>query len=616
MKLINDHNTAVRISDVCNKCFRAGLGATLLVTLLFASSCKKGGFLDPKTQSVIDEHAIFSDSIYTVQYINSRYTNVDISYEPNRFSSNGSGGLESACDEAESATDPTKLHNIITTGALTPANVGTDVWGPIYAQIRAINIFIRNEPSLPVKAESTKKYWDGQVRFLRAWYYAILLKHYGGIPIVGNTVFTADQTIDVPRSTYEQTVNYIISECDDIAPNLPLNNLGAAPTFSPTPDYGRATRGAALALKARVLLYAASPLTNTSRSDDANHLVSYGNTDLNRWKLAADAAQAVINLNQNSLYRASSPAFYQTFLTTTNPESVFAYYPPTTTPNNMFRETFCNPISRGTRYSATVSMFPSQEMVDAFGMQNGKAITDPTSGYPGIGNNMYLNRDPRFYYTVLYNGALRAENGYATAQPVWTYTGVLASGNTNLNSVAIDGIYQSNGTKTGYYCYKMCADGVGPLGQELNRPRNLIRYAEVLLNAAEATNEFSGPSAQIYAWIGDIRNRAGIAAGTDGLYGMKANMTQGEMRTFLQNERQVELAFEEHRFWDIRRWKIAPVTENADQHGMEITRASTGAYSYRVIVIKKHVFRDNMYFFPISQSELTKSPALIQNPGY
>lgn len=608
MKLINNQSAGFKNKKSSKKWLQPGL-LFLLVMLLFASACKKGGFLDPKTLSVIDEHAIFSDSIYTSQYINSRYVNTEISYEPNRF---GSGGLESACDEAESATDPTKLHNIISNGALTPSNVGTDVWGTVYAQVRAVNIFLRNEASLPLKQDSVRKYWDGEMRFLRAWYYSILLKHYGGFPIVGNTVFTADQTIDVPRSTYEQCVNYIVSECDAAASELPLNYLNPLPTA----DYGRATRGSALALKARVLLYAASPLTNASRADDPGHLVSYGNADNNRWKLAADAAMAVINLNQYSLYRAATPAFYQSFLTFQNTESVFAYFPPTTTPNNMFRETICNPISRGTRYSGTVTLFPLQEMVDAFGMQNGKAITDPASGYPGIGDNMYKNRDPRFYYTVLFNGALRAEAGYTGDQPVWTYTGVLATGNANLNTVALDGIYQSNATKTGYYCYKMCADGVGPLAQELNRPRNLIRYAEVLLDAAEAINEFSGPSAQIYTWLKDIRNRAGITAGSDGMYGMNANMSQAEMRTFLQNERQVELAYEEHRFWDIRRWKIAPVTENKDMHGMEITRAANGSYSYRTIVIRSHVFRDNMYFFPIAQSELTKSPALKQNPGY
>jgi hypothetical protein len=153
-------------------------------------------------------------------------------------------------------------------------------------------------------------------------------------------------------------------------------------------------------------------------------------------------------------------------------------------------------------------------------------------------------------------------------------------------------------------------------GTELDRPWWLIRYAEILLNAAEATNEYQGPTADVYTWLIDIRSRAGITPGANNMYGLKQNMTKEEMREAIRHEHRVEFAFEEHRFWDIRRWKIAPVTENAETHGMEITRATNGSFSYRTIVIRKHVFTDAMYFWPIPQSELVKSPALKQNPGY
>lgn len=580
----------------------------IMAMLIFAVSCQKN-FLDQSTLSVLNEQAIFADSTYSQQYINSRYTNISYSWEPGRF---GTGGLESACDEAESATSPTQYHYIISSGAANPSNTDKGLWTTVYAQVRAINIFLRNEAGLPV-TQTIKNRWEGEVRFLRAWYYAALLKHYGGFPIVGDTVFADGDVINVPRSSYDSSVNYIVTECDAAAKLLPLNYLSSGVA---TVDYGRATQGAALGLKARVLLYAASPLSNATRADDPNHLVSYPGADINRWKLAADAAQAVINLNQYSLYNAVSPGIYQTFLVNQNAEQVFAYFPPTTTSNNMYRETMWNSPSRGTKYTGTITGFPLQELVDAFGMQNGLSITDPASGYSGVGNNMYLNRDPRFYSAISFNGSLRALSGYTGDQPIRTYTGVLETGNANLNSANLDGIYKTNATKTGYYGYKMLADGVINGGSELNRPRLLIRYAEILLNAAEATNEFSGPSTQVYNWLTMIRSRAGITAGTNGLYGMKANMTQNEMRSFIQSERRVELAFEEHRFWDIRRWKIAMVTENQDMHGMEITRAADGSYSYRSIVIRKHVFTNNMYFWPIPQSELTKSSALKQNPGY
>jgi hypothetical protein len=586
--------------------YRMVLG--VLGIALCAASCKKD-FLDQKTLSVITEQTVFSDSLYSQQFVNGRYVNISNSYDVNRF---GHGGVEAACDEAEAGRSPTEQHNLINSGAQNPSNVDKGIWTSTYAQVRAVNLFLKNKATIPV-SEDTRNRWEGEVRFLRAWYYFTMLKHFGGFPNVGNTIYEQGQVINVPRSTYEACVNYIVAECDTAFKLLPLNYLNGSGVG--TADYGRATQGAALGLKARVLLYAASPLANGPRADDPGHLVSYTGADNNRWKLAADAAKAVIGLNQYSLYVASTPAFYQTFLQWQNAEQVFAYYPPTSTPNNMFRETVCNPPSRGTRYQVDVNCFPLQELVDAFGMQSGLPITDPAAGY-AVGDNMYKNRDPRFYASISYNGSLRALNGYTGDQPVYTYTGVVPTGNSSATSALIDGIYKNNATKTGYYAYKMLSNTVINGGSELNRPRMLIRYAEILLNAAEATNEFEGATSDVYTWLRAIRNRAGITAGTTNLYGIKDNMTKDDMRAFIQNERQVELAYEEHRFWDIRRWKIAPQTENKEMHGMEITRAADGSYSYRLIVVRKHVFTEKMYFWPIPQSELTKSPALKQNPGY
>jgi len=589
----------------------------LLLTLAL-SSCKKTGFLDQKTLSQITEQQVFSDSLRSWQYINSRYNDVSYSWEITRWRN---GGVESASDEAQSQYQPTQVQTYWQTGSISPSNVGGDqVWSLAYQQTRAINIFLKNKKNIPV-TQRTKNLWEGQVRVLRAWYLASVLKSYGGFPILRDTVFDANAKIDIPRSSYEDCVKYITSECDAAGALLPVDYVAATGNQV---DYGRATKGAALALKARVLLYAASPLMNQSRGDDPGRLVSYGNYDVNRWKLAADAAQAVIDLNQYSLFRKVTPYFYNLWLNgltyaTANSEMIFAFEPPTTTQNNMVRETVCNPPSRATRYQsgATVSSWPLQELVDAFGMANGKPISDPASGYPGTGDNMYLNRDPRFYATITYNGGPRYLSGFSGDQPVWTYTGVIPNSTSiAVNGALTDGIYTPTGTRTGYYAYKMLCNNVAPGGVELNRPRILMRYAEVLLNAAEANNELNGPSGQIYNWLKDIRSRAGIAPGADGMYGMKAGMSQLEMRSFLQNERQVELAFEEHRFYDIRRWKLAPALLNKDMHGMEITRAADGKFSYRTIVVRSNTFRDAMYWFPIAQAELTKSSALKQNPGY
>jgi starch-binding outer membrane protein, SusD/RagB family len=578
-----------------------------LIAVCFLSGCKKD-FLDQKTLSAVDVNAVYADSTKSLGVINNIYSNLGISFNQRRFSNTG---LDAACDESEPISDPTIYTYKISSGGVNPSNADKTLWTVTFQMVRACNLFLNHKDIIPVTS-ATLDYWLGQVRFLRAWYLFNLVKHYGGIPLIGDKVFSDDEKIDVPRSNYETCVKYIINELDAAAALLPTSY----PTGSL--NQTRVTQGSALAVKARLLLYAASPLFNSGpRADDPDHLLTFAVADPERWKLASDAAKAVINLGVYNLYTTGSTPFYTLFLQNIPiPEHVLVYWQPVVTANNFYVENSSNPSSRGGQNGwAGVKYFPTQELVDEFDMNNGLRITDPASGYPGISDNMYKNRDPRLTYTVHYNGSIR-NMGSLGDQPVNTYTGVIPSGNAAATSASIDGIYTSTGTKTGYFRYKMCNNfGVGG-GSELYRPWVIMRYAEVLLNAAEATNEYYGPTLEIYDWLKQIRSRAGITAGTNGLYGLKANMTKEEMRGAIRHERRVELAFEEHRFWDIRRWEIAPQTENAETHGMEITRAANGTFSYRVIVVRKHVFTNAMYFWPIPQSEITKSPALKQNPGY
>lgn len=577
----------------------------LIVCLVIG--CKKD-FLDQKTLSVVDETTVFKDSINSLGIINSLYSNIGISYNQRRFNNTG---LDAACDESEPISDPSIYTYRISSGAINASNADKGLWTTAYQMVRLANIYFKNRDSIPVSA-GTKDYWTGQVRFLRAWYLSLLVKHYGGIPLIGDKIYTDNDKIDVARSSYEDCVNYIVSELDKASVALP--------DFYPTNDvnFNRITKGSALAVKARILLYAASPLFNSGpRNDDPQHLVSYATVDNERWKKAADAARAVINTGVFSLYTNTATPFYTLFLQNTpQAEHVFVYWQPVSTANNSYVENSANPQSRNTVNGyAGVKYFPTQELVDEFDMINGLRITDPASGYPGTGDNMYKNRDPRLTYTVHYNGSIR-NMGSLGDQPVNTYTGIIPTGNAAATSANSDGIYTSTGTKTGYFRYKMCNNFSVGGGSELYRPWILMRYAEVLLNAAEATNEYSGPTSEIYDWLKLLRARAGILAGANSLYGLKANMTKEEMREAIRHERRVELAFEEHRFWDVRRWKIAIQTENAETHGMEITRAANGIFSYRSIVVRKHVFTEAMYFWPIPQSEVTKSPSLKQNPGY
>jgi len=579
------------------------LFAGLVTVTCFISACKKD-FLDQKTLSAIDEAAVFQDSTRSLGIINNLYSNLGISFNPRRFNNTG---LDAACDESEPVPDPTFYTYKISSGGINANNADRGLWGTTFQMVRAANIFLKNKDSIPVTS-ATRDYWVGQVRFLRAWYLFTLLKHYGGIPLIGDKVFSDNEKIDVPRSSYETCIKYLTEELDAAAAALP-------PSYrSGDVNQLKVTKGAALAVKARMLLYAASPLFNSGpRGDDPEHLLTFPSANPERWKQASDAAKAVIDLGVYSLYTTSATPLYTLFLQNTpQVEHVLVYWQPWTTANNFYVEASANPTSRGGMNGwAGTKYFPTQELVDEFDMINGLRITDPASGYPGIGDDMYKNRDPRLTYTVHYNGSILRMGSFGD-QPVNTYTGVIPTGNAAVTSASVDGIYTSTGTRTGYFRYKMCNGG----GGELYRPWVVMRYAEVLLNAAEATNEYTGPTAEVYDWLKMIRSRAGIIPGANGMYGLKEGMTKEEMREAIRHERRVELAFEEHRFWDIRRWKIAPQTENAETHGMEITRAANGSFSYRVIPIRKHVFTEAMYFWPIPQSELTKSPALKQTPGY
>lgn len=584
------------------KIYRSILFAVLATVTCF-TACKKD-FLDQKKLSAIDETAVFQDSTRSLGVINNLYSSLGISFNPRRFNNTG---LDAACDESEPLPDPTFYTYRISSGGINANNADGGLWGTAFRMIRAANIFLKNKDSIHV-TNATRDYWVGQVRFLRAWYLFTLTKHYGGIPMIGDKIFGDNEKIDVARSSYETCIQYITNELDAAAAALPVSYR------SGDVNQLKVTKGAALAVKARMLLYAASPLFNSGpRGDDPENLLTFPSADPGRWKQAADAAKAVIDLGVYSLYTASSTPLYTLFLQNTpQVEHVLVYWQPWTTGNNFYVEASSNPTSRGGMNGWTgTKYFPTQELVDEFDMINGMRITNPASGYPGIGNEMYKNRDPRLTYTIHYNGSIRSMGSFGD-RPVNTYTGVIPAGNAAETSASVDGIYTSTGTITGYFRYKMCNGG----GGELYRPWVVMRYAEVLLNAAEATNEYAGPTAEVYDWLKMIRNRAGIMTGENGLYGLKAGMTKAEMREAIWHERRVELAFEEHRFWDIRRWKIAPQTENAETHGMEITRAANGSFSYRVIPVRKHVFTEAMYFWPVPQSELTKSPALKQTPGY
>jgi hypothetical protein len=569
-----------------------------MVSALIWSSCRKEGFLAATTTTNLDEKTVFSDSSRTVGFLANIYSNVGFSTSLSRFVYDNRivcGGLEAACDEAEPSHAFSTPATQFATGTVNAGIIGEEPYKTCYTQIRAVNVLIKNLPNAPLR-QAYKNQMVAEARFLRAWYYAILTEHYGGVPLVGDTMLVYDKPIAAKRNTYADCVDYILSECDAAALTLPTTQAGL--------NYGRVSKAACLALKARVLLYAASPLFNgTTLSSDAGGagvdpaLVGYPTYDANRWKQAEDAAQAVIALGVFTL----NSNFQGLFRLRVNTEYIFQLMRPN---NNSDLENMCLPPSRGSNGNGS---FPYQGLVDAFPMKNGKPITDPTSGYDA--NDPYKDRDPRLDYSVIRDQTVllvRTGNGQTNGSaPVNIFTG-------NYNGILTgqDAVHQ--GTITGYYNNKMLdpAAIAGTLSFGSNRVFPLIRYAEVLLNYAEAANEFEGPTANVYTAMEAIRQRAGLDP-----YQLPVGLSKDDMRTWIQNERRIELAYEGHRFWDVRRWKIAAQTEIIQSQGMEVNRNGTTVV-YKPFNVTKHNFRPAMYLWPLPLSETGKSPELVQNPGY
>ncbi|NTS42594.1 RagB/SusD family nutrient uptake outer membrane protein [Flavisolibacter sp. BT320] len=566
----------------------------------FLLSCKKSGFLDQTVTSSLNESTTFADSVNAMAFLNEIYSGIGFATDPRRFGGGGfAAGLDAASDEAEGPNASSSNGFIqFATGTVNPNIIPDDAWWVPYNKIRAVNQFLKNLPTVPFNA-ALKAHTRAEARFLRAWYYAMMLQHYGGVPLIGDAIFTANEAIPAKRSSFRACVEYILSECDAAAQDLPLTQAGS--------QYGRISRGACLALKARVLLFAASPLFNDGGQAKGiaglDSIVAYPDSDPTRWRRAADAARTVIGSNAYSLYYDSTSrsgekgyGFQRLFTLRYNTEYILARM----MGDNKHMESLWDAPSRG----GGGGPFPYQEMVDAFPMANGKEITDPTSGYNPA--QPYQNRDPRLQYSILYDSSLRKVFAANQPAPLQLYINTAV---TPAVPASGDAVYR--GTPTGYYIFKMIDPNV--INNDLaasQRVLPLMRYAEVLLNFAEATNEADGPTPEVYQAVEAIRRRAGIRP-----YELPTGLSKEQMRIAIRKERRIELAYEGHRFFDVRRWMIAEETDNKMMHGMEVSR--NGAQkTHKVFDVRKHNFSKAMYLWPLPLSEIAKSPELLQNPHY
>jgi hypothetical protein len=495
--------------------------------------------------------------------------------------------LASATDDAEHAGIGTAIqqYNI---GSWGPFTNPDEQWANLYAGVRKTNVFLENTvnykhiiyrdtlTSVPARTvyynqANDMRFLRAEARFLRAFQYFELIKRYGGVPLITTTLATENDAI-LARNSFEQVVAFIVSEIDAIAGELRLTWVG----YDTDRHIGRATKGAALALKSRTLLYAASPLFNP------------GN-DVTKWEQAAAAAQAVILLNRYSL----AANYRDLFRAMQSSEMIFERRYPAS--NGLERANY--PVGFEGAVGGTN---PSQNLVNAYETLNGLPVSQDPAYNP---QNPFANRDPRLQMTVIVNNA----DYKGRKIEIWP------SGK--------DGPGKPRATRTGYYLKKFSDEGLDLLTNKTSSHAWVyFRYAETLLNYAEAMNEAFGPNEvppnftmSAKQALNMVRKRTGVNM---------PNVTtdsQVEFSKRIKNERRVELAFEEHRFWDVRRWKIGPQSLGSPIYGISVTRNTNNTFSYQypTAPVENRVFEDKMYLFPIPRTEIDKTAGkLVQNPGW
>ena len=411
--------------------------------------------------------------------------------------------------------------------------------------------------------------WRAEARFLRAYFHFELLTRYGPIPIVTSTLSINGNYENTPRPTMKEVVDFIAKECDIAADTLELT-----PWRNVNDAFGRATKGAALALKSRLLLYAASPLyVDFGDTNEANKP-----TDVALWKSAADAARAVIDLNQYELASSYADLFKNDFQ---NKEYIFVRR---YAANSDFEKSNF-PVSFGGQGGTN----PSQNLVDDYEMLDGTPFdwNDPAKAA-----QPFENRDARLGATILMNMAPFKGKKVATYPE------------------GADATPNPNATKTGYYLRKFLNEDVNIQtgGSSSGHVVPLFRLAEIYLNYAEALNECDPTNPDIALYLNKVRNRASLPN--------VSALSQEQMRSVIQHERRVELAFEEHRSWDVRRWKIASSTFGTPLMGVQIERKPLGGYTYMPVKVEQRVFQPKMYWYPIPQSEVLKLKQWKQNNGW
>lgn len=534
----------------------------ILVAILALNSCD---VLDMKPLDKVSDADVWEDSALIELYVNASYNSINHEFSQHM--------LSDASDETYC------IHNwanfwVIQKGEMTSDNVTgisekINYWKSAYSNIRTINVFFDRIDDAPVETD-LKNRMKGEMKFIRAWIYANLIWRYGDVPLITD-LFELNQDYKVKRDSYSDCVDFITKELDEAMTWLPAK--------SSSETLGRATGDACKALKARVLLYAASEQNNPSHSKE-------------KWEAAAEATKAVLDAG----YSLGND--YQSVFQEDNDEIIFARY---FTQANSTDFMLFNGRNGSNGWTGEN---PTQNLVNAYEMTNGELPylneelplkINPASGYDE--SNPYAGRDPRLDASILHDGSMWA------GRETETWHGGLDSPESSIGSW--------NASKTAYAFKKFMVESIPPSGSSV-KPENpwiFFRLAEFYLNYAEIMYEL-GNEEQAREYVNKVRARQSV--------NMPPVTASGEkLRDKIRNERRVELAFEGHRFFDVRRWCIADETENRDLLAMNIQKQADGTKTYEVTMLLKRSFLEQHKLVPIPRTEIDKSEgSLVQNPGY
>jgi len=594
----------------------------VLIILMAVTACES--VLDQDPRDRYSEAVVWADVNLAENYLADVYHSINSGMQEMMLSS---------------VTDETFFIHIYGSDTYVQGNISASDPGPwggwryahaswdLFNSVHKTNVFISNVDKLidNYQGSDVQNYTEqvikmkGEALFLRAYAYAQMARTYGGLPIITEPFSVGDDYLSIVRSSFSETIQFISDQCDEAASLLGTKN---------DMNLGKATKGAALALKSRIWLFAASDLTadGTAQSE----YVGYSNPNRNQlWQNAANAAKAVIDIGIYELADFGAPnleavaeGYYDFFRQSTlvNKEIIWGkmYLPDVGHRQRMNRWNGPNGLALWGGNN------PTQKLIDAYQMDDGSDFFDHfTVNEAGYYNNksdvfenenIYMNRDPRFYGSILYDQATWAPAGTED----YNYQGyydrrtriLIENGNTISVIHGVDTrqgpTSPHNAGYTGYLMKKMQDHEVHGRNEWNHNVWIEFRYAEIILNYAEALIGL-GQNEEAANYINMIRNRAGMPEFTEGI-------TEA-----LRYERQIELAFEDKRFYDIRRWKILEEALTPAQ-GIDIVQTTedgdTTTTWRQTQVQARGPVNSKMYWIPIQIDEINRAPGLVQNPGY